>query len=67
MKTLPQPWSAAMEATMFTGWVYAHLKPHALTKSAIPHRVRYNLSAIRRCAFERHHSDSRPRIIGTIG
>jgi hypothetical protein len=20
MKTLPQPWSAAMEATMFTGW-----------------------------------------------
>ena len=23
MKTLPQPWSAAMEATMFTGWIYA--------------------------------------------
>jgi len=22
MKTLPQPWSAAMEATMFTGWIY---------------------------------------------
>ena len=21
MKTLPQPWSAAMEATMFTGWI----------------------------------------------
>ncbi len=21
MKTLPQPWSAAMEATMFTGWM----------------------------------------------
>src|SRR5277367_3730652 len=29
MKTLPQPWSAAMEATMFTGWIYDHLKPHA--------------------------------------
>jgi transposase len=29
MKTLPQPWSAAMEATMFTGWIYNHLKPHA--------------------------------------
>jgi transposase len=28
MKTLPQPWSAAMEATM-TGWIYDHLKPHA--------------------------------------
>jgi len=29
MKTLPQPWSAAMEATMFTGWIYDHLRPHA--------------------------------------
>jgi transposase len=29
LKTLPQPWSAAMEATMFTGWIYDHLKPHA--------------------------------------
>jgi transposase len=29
MKGLPQPWSAAMEATMFTGWIYDHLKPHA--------------------------------------
>jgi len=29
MKALPQPWSAAMEATMFSGWIYDHLKPHA--------------------------------------
>jgi transposase len=29
MKNLPQPWSAAMEATLFTGWIYDHLKPHA--------------------------------------
>jgi hypothetical protein len=29
MKKLPQPWSAAMEATMFTGWIYDHLKAHA--------------------------------------
>jgi transposase len=29
MKALPQPWSAAMEATMFTGWIYDHLKPQA--------------------------------------
>ena len=28
-KTLPQPWMAAMEATIFTGWVYDHLLPHA--------------------------------------
>jgi transposase len=30
MKALPQPWSAAMEATMFSGWIYDHLKPHAM-------------------------------------
>ena len=29
MKMLPQPWTAAMEATIFTGWIYDHLKPHA--------------------------------------
>jgi transposase len=26
---LPQLWSAAMEATMFSGWIYDHLKLHA--------------------------------------
>ena len=29
MKTLPGPWTAAMEATVFTGWIYDHLQPHA--------------------------------------
>jgi len=29
MESLPQPWVAAMEATLFTGWVYDFLKPHA--------------------------------------
>jgi hypothetical protein len=29
MSDLPEPWTAAMEATMFTGWVYDHLRPHA--------------------------------------
>jgi len=29
MKALPQPWTAAMEATVFTGWIYDHLRPHA--------------------------------------
>ncbi|HSF92608.1 MAG TPA: IS110 family transposase, partial [Paracoccaceae bacterium] len=24
-----QPWVAAMEATLFTGWIHDHLKPHA--------------------------------------
>lgn len=27
---LPGPWIGAMEATMFTGWVYDFLKPHAV-------------------------------------
>jgi len=29
MKALPQPWSVAMEATIFTGWIYDHLLPQA--------------------------------------
>jgi transposase len=29
MKTLPQPRTVAMEATIFTGWIYDHLLPHA--------------------------------------
>ena len=28
--TMKRPWIGAMEATMFTGWVYDFLKPHAL-------------------------------------
>src|SRR5215472_5503606 len=29
MKTLPQPWTVGMEATIFTGWIYDYLLPHA--------------------------------------
>ena len=29
MKGLPQPRMMAMEATIFTGWIYDHLLPHA--------------------------------------
>lgn len=29
IRTVPQPWTAAMEATVFTGWIYDHLLPHA--------------------------------------
>jgi len=29
MKTLPRRWTAAIEAAIFTGWIYDHLKPHA--------------------------------------
>ena len=33
MKTLPRPWTAAMEATVFTGWIYDHLQSHATALS----------------------------------
>jgi transposase len=30
LKTIPGVWKGAMEATLFTGWAYDFLKPHAL-------------------------------------
>lgn len=30
VKTLPGPWHGGMEATMFSHWIYHHLKPHAV-------------------------------------
>jgi transposase len=30
MAELPEPWTAAMEATLFTSWIYDHLKPHGV-------------------------------------
>jgi transposase len=29
VQTVPRPWRGAMEATMFSHWIYWHLKPHA--------------------------------------
>src|SRR3954451_12837569 len=29
MRTLPQPWTVALEATIFTGWIYDYLLPQA--------------------------------------
>ena len=29
VRTLPGPWHGGMEATMFSHWIYQHLKPHA--------------------------------------
>ncbi len=29
IRTLPQPRTIAMEAAIFTGWIYDHLLPHA--------------------------------------
>ena len=30
VKKLPQRWSGAMEATMFSAWIFQHLRPHAV-------------------------------------
>jgi len=40
MKTLPQPWTATMEATVFTRWIYDHLQPHAAKKEFVPALLR---------------------------
>ena len=45
MKTLPQPWSAAMEATMFSSWIYDHLKPHA-TELKVAHPLMLRAIAV---------------------
>src|ERR1700676_1231204 len=38
IKTLPQPRMMAMEATIFTGWIYDHLLPHA-EKVKVAHQL----------------------------
>lgn len=51
MSTLPRPWTAAMEATLFTSWVYEHLKPHA-------HAVKVaNPSMLKAIAAGKHKND----------
>jgi transposase len=30
-ESMPQPWSAGMEATMFSAWIYDHLRAHGAT------------------------------------
>ncbi|WP_433974972.1 hypothetical protein [Tunturiibacter lichenicola] len=32
MKSLSAPWTVAMEATMFTSWIYDYLLPHAAAR-----------------------------------
>ena len=49
IKTLPQPRTMAMEATIFTGWIYDHLLPHAQqVKVAHPLMLRAILLRTRR-------------------
>lgn len=46
LSCISKPWKGAMEATMFTGWVYDFLKPHALElKVAHPEMLKAITSA----------------------
>ncbi|HEY6385010.1 MAG TPA: hypothetical protein VIX91_04935, partial [Candidatus Acidoferrum sp.] len=49
---LPRPTApdgtVVMEATMFTGWIYDHLKPHAPTLK-VAHPLRFDRACLRRC------------------
>src|ERR1700730_9998990 len=51
MKTLPQPWTAAMEATVFTGWIYDHLQPHAEALKKNDHIDARRIGVCVRCDF----------------
>ena len=40
LKTLPGPWRGAMEATLFSHWIFEHLRPHAIElKMGHPQRM----------------------------
>src|SRR5258708_221874 len=53
MKTLPQPWMVAMEATIFSGWIYDHLLPHA-TQIKVAHPLMLRAIA---CSQEEERPD----------
>ncbi len=53
MKTLPAPWTVAMEATMFTGWIYDHL----LHSAAAAVKVAHPLMLLRAIAVAKKKND----------
>jgi hypothetical protein len=61
MKSLPVPWAVAMEATMFTGWIYDYLLPHAsaVADSRLPGRPEWSTSG-RRPQRQRNEGPSCP-------
>src|ERR1700683_390218 len=46
MKTLPQPWTTAMEATIFTGWLYDYLLPYALLQRSGGQKISWTICRI---------------------
>ena len=66
IKTLPQPWTAAMEATIFTGWIYDHLLPHA-AQVKVAHPVMLRAIALAKKKNDRIDPESRWRPCGIPG
>ena len=60
MKTLPQPWTVAMEATIFSGWIYDHLFPHAMSRASA-RSSRPSVTAAS-CGDERNSADKAMRM-----
>ena len=59
LQTLPQTRTIAMEATIFTGWIYDHLLPHAeKVKVAHPLMLRA-IAAAKRRTTDRCRQDRR--------
>ena len=48
IKTLPQPQTIAMEATIFTGWIYDHLLPHAEQVKVAPPLMLHAIAAAKK-------------------
>src|SRR5437764_12330634 len=55
-KQLPQPWHGAMEATLFSGWIYDTLKPYAQKLEMAPPRM---IEAITAAKKKRDRTDAR--------
>lgn len=57
LAALPRPWSGALEATLFSGWIYDFLSPHAARlEMAHPHMLRSIVAA-------KHKSDRLRRVL----
>jgi transposase len=58
MKTLPQPWTVAMEATIFSGWICDHLLPH-VTQIKVAHPLMLRAIAAAKKKNDQIDADSR--------
>ncbi len=58
MRQLPQPWTAGMEATLFTGWIYDHLVSSGIMVKVAHPAMLQAIAAGRRRMIEWMHERS---------